>query len=301
MSTVATVDHAQTRAAVWDFAELLRPRISVMVLFVVFASAFVATWGQPNPWTLIPGMIGVLLVAASASVFNQIWERKTDRLMPRTADRPLPTSRVSSLQATWFGAALLAGGVTVLAVWVSWFCLVLALATWATYVLAYTPLKQRTWLNTAVGALPGAMPVLLGWASSGGDMNIFANTRAWGLFLLLLLWQFPHFMAIAWLYRKDYQRGGMKMLTVVEPTGKMAALKSVALALALIPVSFVPLILAPHASFLMAVALAIGVYQLACSLGFLFHRNDLSARRLLRASLIYLPVMLLVYLAAPWV
>lgn len=301
MSTVATVQSAAARSTVWEFTELLRPRISVMVLFVVFVSAFVATWGQPNPWTLFPGMLGVLLVAASASVFNQLLERKTDGLMPRTADRPLPNNRISPAQATWFGALLFTAGLLILAAAVSWLSVALAAATWASYVLIYTPLKKRTWLNTAVGAIPGAMPVLLGWAAAGGDMQFFANTRAWGLFLLLLLWQFPHFMAIAWLYRKDYKSGGMKMLTVVEPTGKMAAIQAVAIALALLPVSFVPLIFAPQASFLMATVLALGVYQLACSLGFLLHRNDVSARRLLRASLIYLPAVLLVYLAAPWI
>lgn len=300
MSTVATVQRSAARSAVWEYAELLRPRISVMVLLVVFVSAFVATWGQPNPWTLFPGMLGVLLVAASASVFNQLLERNTDRLMPRTADRPLPCNRISPAQAAWFGSLLLAGGLLVLAWAVSWLCVTLSLATWASYVWIYTPLKKRTWLNTAIGALPGAMPVLLGWAAAGGEVHLLTNTRAWGLFLLLFLWQFPHFMAIAWLYRKDYQRGGMQMLTVVEPTGKIAGLQAVAIALALLPVSFIPLLFAPHASLLMAVALALGVYQLACSWGFLLQRNDITARRLLRASLIYLPAVLLIYLAAPW-
>ncbi|MCR9115606.1 MAG: heme o synthase [bacterium] len=302
MSAVASVEQSRERARIADFAVLLRPRISVMVLFVVFVSAFVSSWGQPNPWTLSLGMLGVLLVAASASVFNQVIERNSDRLMERTESRPLATRRISPTQASWFGAILLAAGLAVLLVGVSWLSFFLSVATWASYVFAYTPLKRKTWLNTAVGAVPGAMPVLLGWSAAGVDAGgLWQNHRAWGLFLLLLLWQFPHFMAIAWLYRKDYARGGMKMLTVVEPTGKAAGVQAVAIALALLPVSFIPLLQAPGASVYMAIALALGVFQLACAWRFLICRDDVSARRLLRASLIYLPAILLVYLAAPWI
>jgi protoheme IX farnesyltransferase len=171
----------------------------------------------------------------------------------------------------------------------------LGLITWVLYVAVYTPLKVRTPLNTHLGAVAGALPVAMGWAAVGGAWDI----RAAALFLILFLWQFPHFMAIAWLYRQQYERAGMQMLTVVDPTGRRAGVLAVATALALVPVSLAPAFYSPGASLLAFGAIVLGVFQLAAAVAFATSRDELSARRLLHASLIYLPALLGLLLLTP--
>src|SRR5262245_53512413 len=224
-----------------DYIELTKPRIAVLELVVVLAAGIVATWGQPNPLLLAHAMFGTLLVASSASAFNQWLERRPDARMARTASRPLPAGRLSGGESLVFAVICLFAGVSYLTWLVNLTCAACALLTWAIYVLAYTPLKKTSALNTAVGAVAGALPVLIGWTAVGGPLD----ARAVALFLTLFLWQFPHFMAIAWLYRRDYSQAGYKMLTVVEPTGRRAGRQAAVAALALIPVSMVPVLGAP--------------------------------------------------------
>jgi len=200
MSTTA-IAVTPSRLAVWarvrDYVELTKPRIAVLELVVVAASAVVATWGQPDPLIVVHAMVGTLLVAASASAANQWLERFRDARMTRTADRPLPSGRLAAWEALTFSAVTLLAGGVYLGCLVNASALGWALATWLVYVLAYTPLKTVSAANTAVGAVAGALPVLIGWTATGQPID----ARAAALVLVLFLWQFPHFMAIAWLYR----------------------------------------------------------------------------------------------------
>jgi protoheme IX farnesyltransferase len=235
---------------------------------------------------LLHTVLGAALVAASAGALNQWWERAGDARMIRTARRPLPAGRLAPWQVMLFGLATLVLGAVELTVWVNLLTASVALATWAIYVLVYTPLKTRSPLNTAVGAVSGALPILIGWTATGAAID----TRALALLAVMFLWQFPHFMAIAWLYRADYERAGQQMLTVVDPTGLRAAAQAVVGALVLLPVSLVPA-LSPAAgspAVYCAWTLVLGGLQATAAVLFLIRRDDDSARRLLRASLVYL-------------
>lgn len=268
-----------------DYLELTKPRIGVLVLVTVAISAFVARWGAVEGILLAHALIGTALVAASASALNQWLERRTDALMPRTVDRPLPGGRLSSTEVVSFGAATIVLGVVYLAWLVNLKTALLGLATWVLYVWVYTPLKRRTTANTTIGAVAGAMPVLMGFAAANAPLGLEAAT----LFLIVYLWQFPHFMAIAWLYRRDYDAAGLRMLTVVDPSGRRAGLQAILAALALLPVSLLPAVMHLGGTTYVAGALVMGLGQLAIATLFLFKLNETSARSLLRASLVYLP------------
>jgi protoheme IX farnesyltransferase len=271
---------------VGDFVELTKPRIVVLELVTVVVAAHLAAPYSLEPWVLLHTVLGAALVAASAGALNQWWERAGDARMIRTARRPLPAGRLAPWQVMLFGLATLVLGAVELTVWVNLLTASVALATWAIYVLVYTPLKTRSPLNTAVGAVSGALPILIGWTATGAAID----TRALALLAVMFLWQFPHFMAIAWLYRADYERAGQQMLTVVDPTGLRAAAQAVVGALVLLPVSLVPA-LSPAAgspAVYCAWTLVLGGLQATAAVLFLIRRDDDSARRLLRASLVYL-------------
>lgn len=273
-------------ARVGDYVELTKPRIVMLELVTVVVAAHLASpWGI-DPVVLMHAVIGAALVAASAGAFNQWWEQATDARMVRTAHRPIPSGRLTSSQVLVFGTITLAAGVLQLIIGVSVTTAGFAIATWVIYVLAYTPLKTRSPLNTAVGAVSGALPILIGWTATGATIDV----RALAVVGVMFLWQFPHFMAIAWLYRDDYIRGGQRMLTVVDPTGMRAGAQAVVGALALVPVSLVPA-MSPQAgspAIYCGWAIGLGIGQVLAATMFLIHRDDRSARRLLRASLLYL-------------
>jgi protoheme IX farnesyltransferase len=252
---------------------------------VVVAAHLASPWGV-DPVVILHAVIGAALVAASAGAFNQWLERSTDALMTRTAGRPLPAGRLTTSQVVSFGIATLVVGLIQLFTGVGALTASVALATWLVYVLAYTPLKTRSPINTAVGAISGALPILIGWTATGAAIDM----RALSLVAVMFLWQFPHFMAIAWLYRADYVRSGQRMLTVVDPTGMRAGAQAVVGALALIPVSLVPAMSPQSGSIAVYFVwtLVLGAMQVIAATMFLFHRDDRSARRLLRASLFYL-------------
>lgn len=284
-----------TRAA--DYVELTKPKIGVLVLVTVGVSMFVASWGQPDPRLMLHTLLGVALVAASGSAINQWLERTTDARMPRTANRPLPAGRLSGTQVLTFAALTIVLGVTQLAVAVNLASAGFAVLSWVIYAWVYTPLKRISSLNTAVGAVSGALPILIGWSAAGGELGL----RAASLFTVLFLWQFPHFMAIAWMYREQYGRAGLQMLTVVDSTGRRAGVQAVSSALALLPVSFIPGLFAPPpaGSLFAAFAFLLGVGQLICAVLFFALRSDAAARLLLRASLVYLPAFLLLLMFLP--
>ncbi len=295
MSTSTLVQVRETRNAgiagrLADYVELLKPRILTMVLVTVSLSGVIATWGHPDVLSLVHTLLGITLVAGSASVFNQWLERAADGRMRRTQNRPLASGRLTQRETIVLGSCGVLFGLAYLVNFSSPAAAFWAGATWLLYVGVYTPLKTRTWLNTLVGAIPGALPVLIGWTGAGGSID----TRGVCLFLLVFLWQFPHFMAIAWLYRHQYAAAGMQMLTVVDPTGRRAGVQACVAGFSVLMVSLVPATLMMHVSVMYLVAsLILGTAQLACAVLFAVRRDDARARRLLRASLIYLPLQLI--------
>ncbi len=276
-----------------DFVELTKPRIATLVLVAVAVSGALAASGPLEGWRLAHTLLGTALIAASASAINQWLERAPDARMTRTADRPLPAGRLSPADVLVFGAVAAVGGLAYLSVTVGIVTAALGLVTWLLYVAVYTPLKRRTWLNTVVGAVAGAMPVLMGAAAMDG-----LGLLALGLFGIVYLWQFPHFMAIAWIYRRQYATAGFQMLSVVDPSGRRAGRQALAAALLLIPVSLVPFTLHPLNPLMAAPIVVLGILQAACAAAFLHRRDDRSARRLLHASLVHLPAVLLILLVA---
>jgi heme o synthase len=271
------------------YAELTKPRIALMVLLTVVVGAVLACDGRVDLLLLAHTVAGTTLVAAGASALNMYLERRADARMRRTEHRPLPARRLRPLEAMLFGSALGVGGTVYLAVMLpqTWAALVAAV-TFVIYVFVYTPLKRVTPLNTLVGAVPGALPPLIGWTAAGGALNV----EAAGLFLIVFLWQVPHFLAIAWIHREDYARGGFLMLPVVDRDGSATARNMVVYCLALLPASLLPTLGGHVGTVYVAGALALGLAFFACTLGFLRTASTANARRVLRGSLLYLPAVL---------
>lgn len=236
-------------------------------------------------------MVGTSMVAASASVLNQWFERDRDSRMARTQKRPLPSGRLTSTEASIFGWALVFIGFSILYFGTNATAAAVSLLTWFVYCWVYTPMKVWSWWNTAVGTLPGALPVMIGWTAAGGRLD---SWEAWALTGIVVLWQFPHFMAIAWLYKDQYSQAGFRMLTREEPTGIAAGWHAVIPGLALIPL--VLYVLQPD-TVLSWIAGVLGVllasHQGSVAIEFLRCRDNVNAKRLLRASLVFLPVIFL--------
>jgi protoheme IX farnesyltransferase len=275
--------------------ELTKPRIAVMVLITTATGFVLGARGGSHPTTLALTLLGTGLVAAGASAWNQLLERRRDALMRRTGSRPIPSGRVSAIEAALFGGAITVAGLVLLAVVANWSALAVALATWVLYVFVYTPLKPVTTLNTAIGAIPGALPPVIGWAAATNQLGV----EAWALFLIVFLWQFPHFLAIAWIYRDDYARGGHKMLPTVDPHGAMTGRQAAFHALALVPAALMPTAVGLAGRWYFAGALVLGLFYLSASVRFWSAVSDQSARRLLRASIVYLPLILALLLLNP--
>jgi protoheme IX farnesyltransferase len=270
-----------------DYAMLIRPRIATLVLVTVGVGAFLAAAGAPPFWILLHAVLGTALVASGSSALNQLLERDTDALMERTKDRPLPTGRLSPGHVLAFGLVLSAVGLTELALGTNLLAALLAAASLALYVAAYTPLKRRTTLNTAVGAVPGALPPLIGWAAITGSLT----PAAWSLFGIVFVWQFPHFLSIAWLNRDDYERAGLKMLPAVGEGLAMTGRQAANYALALVPVSLAPAVLGLAGRPYFLGALYLGLAFLAAVIVFALRPTERSARRVLLTSVVYLPVL----------
>ena len=271
-----------------DYLELTKPRIVVLELIVAAAAACVAMPHGLDTTVVMTALLGTALVAASASVTNQWWERDVDARMSRTADRPLAAGRVTSFEALSLASLGLVLGISLLLWKVNWLTALLGLISWVIYTVIYTPLKSRTPLNTVVGAVAGAIPILMGWTATGAPLSLSAFALAGVLFL----WQFPHFMAIAWRYRQEYALAGHQMLPVVDPTGIRSGGIAVAGALLLIPVSLIPAVLPTSGSplFYFFWSFVLGAVQSGIAIRFALLRDNQSARWLLRATLVYLPL-----------
>ena len=272
-----------------DVSRLTRPRIALLVLVTVFCAMWLTAGRAVGGPALVWLLAGTALVAASSSIANQILERDADRLMPRTARRPIASGRLSVAAATLLATVLVTAGVLVMTLAAGWQAAAAALATWVLYVVVYTPMKTLSPLNTAVGAISGAMPVAIGWLAADGPLRLAEGDSAGGLAVaalatVLYLWQFPHFMAIAWLYRGQYAAAGMRMLTVEDPSGLRAAAQSLAASLAMVPVSLVLAVPSGSIRMFLAAAIAAVVYAVA-TVSFAIRRDDASARTLLFTSL----------------
>lgn len=274
---------------------LLRPRIAVMIGFVAFLGAMLATGPADGLGRSFEAAIWIVLITGSASVFNQVLERDTDALMERTRERPLVTGEIHTRDALFFGAILGVAGTVGLAVSFNLLAALLGLATLLAYVALYTPLKRVSTLNTVVGAIPGAAPPLLGYVAISGAVEPWA----WMLFAIVFVWQFPHFMAIAWTCREDYRRAGHKMIASVPGSEGLAGRSAFTHALVLIPVSILPTVRGEAGLVYFLGALLLGLVYLGASALFAWKESPRRARALLLVSLAYLPLLFSLILFDP--
>ena len=272
------------RAAISDYLELTKPRITLTVVMTALVGYVMGARGPVGVSRMSLTLAGTALVAAGASALNMLLERRTDALMLRTRNRPIPAGRVRAPEALAFGLGLTLSGLGVLRFGTGALPAAVALVTWSSYLFLYTPLKTRTSLSTIVGAFPGALPPVIGWTAARGQIEPGAVV----LFAILFLWQIPHFLAIASIYREDYARGGLPMLPVLDPDGVVTGRQAVANSLALLLVSVVPTIagLAGRAYFAGAVLLGVGFTSVAVWSA--IRRTAAAARALFLASVVYL-------------
>lgn len=282
-----TGTHARRHAA--DFLALCKPRVVAMVLVTTVVGYYLATPAVPLDYLrLLATLVGTALAAGGTLALNQLMERDRDARMERTRGRPLPDGRLAPRDALVFGVLLMAGGVLYLALAVDSLVAVVTGATTATYLFAYTPLKSRTAACSIVGAVPGALPPLIGWAAAHGTLD----TGAWALFAIMFFWQIPHALAVARLYRDDYARAGIRLLPVIEPDGTRTGRQIVASSLALLVIGLMPTLIGLAGVVYLCVSLALGCGLLAASTQLARSAARRDARRLLLASLIYLPLLL---------
>ena len=279
-----------------DYIELTKPRITWLILMSTGIGYFyglpaAATWWEflkSIPLlSLLHTILGTGLIASGTAALNQWYEREADRKMRRTANRPLPAGRLDSGRALAFGVALSVAGFLELWLGVNLLSAAIGLFTLASYLFLYTPMKMRTWWSTTVGAIPGAMPPVIGFAAAAGTLN----RESLVLGAILFLWQFPHFYAIAWMYKDDYARAGIQMLPVVEPDGRSTARQIVLYGIALIPVSLAPALLGMAGSIYLIGALALGLWFLYSGVRVALERSLVRARGVLITSVLYLPLI----------
>jgi heme o synthase len=272
-----------------DYIQLVRPRLAFLVLFTVGAGWLLAAAGEPQWLPLIHALFGTALLFAGASALNQLVERHRDAFMPRTASRPLPAGRLQPVEVLALGGMLSVGGLVYLLALCGPLAAGLGGLALITYLLIYTPLKERTPLSTLVGAVPGAVPPLIGWAAVRGSLDI----RALALFLIVFLWQVPHFLAIAWIYRDQYARAGFRVLPVLDPQGVQTGKQMIRYILALIFASLMPSVLGIGGWFSGIGALILGAAFLYTACVFSRTRTTHRARQVLKMSLLFLPSLFL--------
>ncbi len=270
-----------------DFYDLSKPGIGFYSLLTTATSFWLASVGF-NVTLFIHTMIATGLVTCGGGALNQVLEIEADARMRRTEKRPLPSGRVSPMIGLVFGVVMSLAGAIYMIAFVGSLASILAIVTLGGYLFVYTPLKKKTHLSTLVGAFPGAVPILIGWAAVRGSLNL----EAWSLFAILFIWQIPHFLAIAWMYRKDYARAGFPMLTVIDPEGSHVAFQALTYTLVLIPVSLLPSLLKMTGPLYFGGALLLGIGFTIAAIRIVNERTNTTAKQLLFASIIYLPVLL---------
>jgi heme o synthase len=269
------------------YAELTKPRITFLVVLTAAAGFCLGSGEGIDYLRLLNMSFGIALLSSGIAALNQYIERDLDRLMRRTETRPLPSGKLSARPALWFGVALSVIATVYLAGTIDTLTAALGVLTLASYLFVYTPLKTRTTLSTVLGAFPGAMPPFIGWVAAKGEISI----EAWILFAILFLWQFPHFLAIAWMYRDDYARAGIRMLPVVEPDGRVTGQQIISYTLMLLPVSLLPVYVHLAGAVYFVGAIIVGLIFLYFSVRAALVRTAWQARQLLLASVLYLPVL----------
>jgi protoheme IX farnesyltransferase len=291
MADAAVIPLARSRAT--DFVALAKPRLNFLVVVSALAGYAMAGGEASKVGLLLCTLIGTGLVAGGASAFNQVIERQPDGLMKRTQRRPLPDGRLQPGESVVFAALTAGAGLLILALGANPLASAVALTTLLTYVAIYTPLKRLSSFATVVGAIPGALPPVIGWAAARESLD----QGAWVLFGIVFLWQLPHFLAIAWIYREDYARAGFPMLPVIEPDGRSTARQASVYAAALLPVSLAPTLVGLDGTGYFYGALALSTLFLALTLQFARTRSIPDARRLFFGSIIYLPILWIVMIA----
>jgi protoheme IX farnesyltransferase len=276
----------RSSARLGDFLALTKPRLNLLVVATTAAGYYLGA-ERLDLARLAATAVGTALVAGGAAAFNEVLERDTDALMRRTRMRPLPGGRMGVAPATWFALALALGGLALLSAGANWLAAGVAAVTLLSYTLVYTPLKSRTPLSTMVGGIPGGLPPMIGWAAATGTLSI----GAWVLFAIVFLWQMPHFLAIAWLYRDDYAKAGLPLLPVVGSDGRSTARLVVLYASALIPISLAPTLVGLAGRVYFGGVLVLGLAFLALAIQFARHRTNETARRLFGGSIAYLPLL----------
>lgn len=275
------------------FAELTKPRIAFLLVLTSAAGFYLGSTGRFD-WILFANtVIAITLLAFGVATLNQFWERDLDQLMKRTATRPLPTKKVTSYEALAFGIAQCAIAEVYLALAVNVLTAILGLIVVVGYVFVYTPLKTRTSASTAIGALPGALPPLMGWTAAANEISI----TAWAILATQYLWQFPHFLSIAWMYRDEYAKAGILMLPVVEPSGRITARQIVLFTVMLIPVSLAPFFFGVSGMIFLVGAFVLGLWILWASIRVARTKTNEDAKKLLLVSVIYLPLLFLLMVA----
>jgi protoheme IX farnesyltransferase len=273
---------------VLDLIQLVKARLTLLVLLTTAVGFYVGTEGPINWTLLLQTVLGTAAAAAGAAALNQWWEHRLDGLMQRTQSRPVPAGRMRPIEALAFGSALSIFGVTYLAFVCNALSAALAAITIIVYIFGYTPLKLISTFNTALGAVPGALPPMIGWAAARGTLN----AGAWMLFAILFFWQLPHFFAIAWMYRDDYARAGFQMISSDDRTGERSASQSVFFCMLLLVVAGLPAYLGIATVFYLLAELFLGSIFVAVAMRFLKTRAPSDARRLFLTSIIYLPLLL---------
>lgn len=272
----------------WAYVALTKPDVTFLVVLTTFAGFYMGARGRFDYALMLNTVLGTTLVAAGTAALNHYLERNSDARMRRTAQRPLPLGQIQPGEALLFGAGLVVGGTAYLAFLANGLAAFLALATTLSYLGIYTPLKKRTTLATFVGAFPGAVPPLIGWAAARGSLSL----EAWILFGILFLWQFPHFMAIAWMYREDYARGGIRMLPVVDPTGAATFRQVVGAAVLLMPVSLLPAVVGLAGVRYFFGAVIIGMALVQVCLWAARSKTNIRAKWLMHATVVHIPLLL---------
>ena len=278
-----------------DLLTLTKVRVNALVVATTAGGYYMAAPATVDFPSLAVTCLGTALVASGAAALNQVDERDLDRLMIRTRTRPVAEGRMSAAEGRAIAFVLALAGLAILFFGSTKAAALVALVTFSTYILVYTPLKRRTSFATVVGAVPGGLPPIIGWSAAGG---VLSTPAPWSLFLLMFLWQLPHFLAIAWLYRDDYARAGLPMLPVVDPRGSLTSRQAVLWAATLIPISELPYLLRLTGPAYAVSAAVLGLGLLTLAFRFMLQRTDASARALFYGSLTYLPLLWIVMAAA---
>ncbi|MCX6122401.1 MAG: heme o synthase [Ignavibacteriales bacterium] len=270
-----------------DYAVLMKPELTLLSVSTAVGSAYIALQGSTHYFLLVHTLLGTILVGGTAGVLNQYIERQYDAMMKRTEHRPIPAGRVQPAEALFFGILLGIAGLSYLAIFTNWVAVSLSVLTLVSYLAIYTPLKRKTPFATVIGGIPGALPPLIGWAIVRGSVSM----EAWALFFILFFWQMPHFLSLAWMYRKDYARAGYKLLVVLDQTGDITSRQILIYCCALIPASLMPTLIGFSGYAYFTGAFILSISLLITGIAFFRKQSPLAARRIFYTSLLVLSLL----------